>query len=68
MAKSDFDLTENDWIQIEAAASGCISGTSDEWPALRRAIEKVRGREFGSRKSADWMRGFCEAVMVWRWK
>lgn len=59
-------LSEHDWTQIEQAANGCISGTSDEWPDLRAAIEKVMGREFGLRQSAAWMRGFCEAVMVLR--
>ena len=66
MDKQDFGLNDHDWMQIEMAANGCISGTSDEWPDLRRAIEKVRGKEFGPRQSASWLRGFCEALMVWR--
>lgn len=57
-------MTEHDWLQIEMAASGCISGTSDDWPDLRRAIEKLTGRTFGLRKSADWLQGYCEAVMI----
>jgi hypothetical protein len=57
-------LTENDWIQIEQAAAGCISGTSDEWPALRRAIEKVTGKPFGMRRTANWLQGFCEGLMA----
>lgn len=58
------DLTESDWLQIEMAARGCISGTSDEWPNLRAAIEKITGRPFGPRKAASWLRGFCEGVMI----
>lgn len=38
------ELTDHDWLQIEQAAAGCVSGTSDEWPDLRAAIERVRVR------------------------
>lgn len=60
------DLTEHDWLQIEMAASGCISGTSDEWPHLRQAIEKLPGYEstFEHRKPASWLRGFCQEVLL----
>lgn len=58
------NLTESDWLQIEQAAAGCCSGTSDEWPALRMAIEKITGRPFGPRKMASWMQGFCEGVII----
>jgi hypothetical protein len=57
-------LTESDWLQIEMAAAGCIDGTSDQWPSLRAAIEKITGRPFGPRKTANWMQGFCEGVMI----
>lgn len=57
-------MTENDWIQIEQAASGCISGTSDEWPALRTAISKLTGKPFGDRKTASWLQGFCAGVLM----
>lgn len=57
-------LTEHDWLQIEQAASGCIDGTSDDWPHLRVAIEKVTGKPFGHRKCASWLRGFCEGVLI----
>lgn len=59
-------LTDHDWCQIEQAASGCISGTSDEWPDLVAAINKLRGQPLGLRKSADWLRGFCEALITLR--
>jgi len=58
------ELTEHDWLQIEQAAAGCISGTSDEWPDLRRAIEKVTGKPFEQRQSASWLQGFCEGVLI----
>lgn len=59
-------LSEHDWIQIEQAAGGCVSGTSDEWPALRHAIALMTGRPFVHIKSAAWLQGFCEAVMLTR--
>ena len=59
------NLTDHDWLQIEQAAAGCCnSGTSDEWPALRLAIENITGRPFGPRRTASWMQGFCEGVMI----
>jgi hypothetical protein len=58
------ELTESDWLQIEQAAAGCISGTSDEWPALRIAIEKIAGHPLCDRKCAAWLQGFCEGMML----
>lgn len=58
------ELTAHDWDQVVMAAKGCVSGTSDEWPHLRRAIAKLRGEPFGPRKGADWLRGFCEGVIL----
>jgi hypothetical protein len=57
-------LTESDWLQIEQAASGCISGTSDDWPALRHAVSLVLGHPLHHRKPAAWLQGFCEGVMI----
>jgi hypothetical protein len=56
-------LTADDWLQIEQAANGCISGTSDEWPALRRVIEKLRGEPMVYRQTAAWLSGFCIGVL-----
>jgi hypothetical protein len=58
------ELTEVEWLQIEQAARGGVSGTSDEWPALVAAIEKVRGKPLEMRRSASWLRGFCEGVII----
>lgn len=58
------DLNSHDWLQIEMAAKGCVSGTSDEWPHLVSAIQKIRGRPLEMRKCAAWLRGFCEAVLI----
>lgn len=55
-------LTDHDWLQIEMAAAGTVSGTSDEWPDLVAAINKVRGGSL-RRKPAAWLRGFCEALV-----
>jgi len=55
-------------LQIQQAARGCISGTSDEWPHLVAAIEEITGKQFVARKSASWLQGFCEAIMSMRAK
>jgi hypothetical protein len=58
-------LTESHWLQIEQAASGCISGTSDEWPELRDAIERLTSERM-TRRGADWLQGFCSGAMLMR--
>jgi len=62
------NLTEHDWSQIEMAARGCVSGTSDEWPELRVAIMKAsRNRDvFWIRRPASWLHGFCLGVLSQR--
>jgi len=61
-------MEPSDWLQIEQAAKGCVSGSSDEWPFLRAAIEKGSGDPdiFRFRKCSAWLRGFCEAVLIQR--
>ena len=59
-------LNYHDWLQIEQAASGCIDGTSDDWPALRHAIALITGQPFTYRKSAAWLQGFCEGILIQR--
>lgn len=34
-------LTDHDWLQIEQAANGCISGDLSEWPDLARAFKNL---------------------------
>lgn len=34
-------LTDHDWLQIEQASRGCISGSLYEWPHLMSAIDKA---------------------------
>jgi hypothetical protein len=58
-------LTDSDWLQIEMAAKGAVSGTSDDWPLLVKAVEKVTKRKL-MRRSAEWLRGFCEALLLTR--
>src|SRR5690606_15605788 len=60
------ELTADDWLQIEMAAKGCVSGTSDEWPALAAAIAKLRGKPFVRRVSSAWLEGFCMGAMSMR--
>ena len=60
------DLTERDWMHIEAAAAGFIDGESAEWPSVVRALEKVRQRPLPIRFPMIWLRGFCEGVVEMR--
>ena len=57
-------LDESDWIQIEMAARGCVSGSSDEWPLLVRAILRLTGDITFYPRPAIWLKGYCLAV--WR--
>ena len=34
------NISDNDILQIEQAARGCISGKLSEWPALYHALKK----------------------------
>lgn len=34
-------LNAHDWLQLEQAARGCVSGSLDEWPDLINAIVKA---------------------------
>ena len=34
-------LTEQDWLQVDSAARGCVSGTLGEWPALQAVFSKL---------------------------
>ena len=34
-------MTDRDWIQIEQAGKGCISGQLKEWPVLRGALWRL---------------------------
>jgi hypothetical protein len=34
-------LTDNDWVQVEQAALGCVSGTLGEWPVLSAALKRA---------------------------
>lgn len=34
-------LTKHDWLQVDQAYRGCVSGTLKEWPHLRHAFKKA---------------------------
>lgn len=34
-------LDDHDWVQIQQAVSGCISGTLSEWPHLQGVFSKL---------------------------
>jgi hypothetical protein len=57
-------LTPHDWLQIDQAARGCISGTSDEWPHLCNAIAKLTGRPLLFPEPSAWLRGFCSGILA----
>lgn len=60
------ELTADDWLQIEMAAKGCVSGVASEWPALAAAINKLRDKPIGPHVSSSWLQGFCEALVAGR--
>jgi len=35
------EIDEHSWLQIDAAARGCVSGTLEEWPHLDAALIKM---------------------------
>lgn len=35
------DLTDSEWLAIEMAARGCVSGRLKEWPLLASAFRKL---------------------------
>jgi hypothetical protein len=51
-------LTKNQLLQIQQASVN-ISGSSDEWPILREAIEIITGKPLEN-KSAKWLKDFCK--------
>ena len=51
-------LTGNQLLQIQQA-SVSISGSSDEWPILKEAIEIITGKPL-EKKSARWLKEFCK--------
>jgi hypothetical protein len=51
-------LTKNQLLQIQQA-SVSISGSSDEWPILKEAIEIITGEPL-EKRSARWLREFSK--------
>ncbi len=51
-------LTETQLLQIQQASVN-ISGSSDEWPMLKEAIEIITGKPL-EKKSARWLKEFCK--------
>lgn len=56
-------LSDHEWLQIEMAARGAISGELSEWPELVAVIEKVRGSKLQVWHSIEWCKGFCEGYL-----
>jgi hypothetical protein len=51
-------LTKNQLLQLQQASVN-ISGSSDEWPILKEAIEIITGEPLEN-KSARWLREFSK--------
>jgi hypothetical protein len=51
-------LTKNQLLQIQQASVN-ISGSSDEWPILKEAIEIITGEPL-EKKSSRWLKEFCK--------
>ncbi len=57
------ELTEHDWIQVEMAARGCVSGTLEEWPHLARALKRLGHEDLPSTTWAGELRRLCQLAM-----
>lgn len=57
------ELTESDWLQIEMAARGCVSGQLREWPKLQSALRKL-GLDAVDHMDAWYMRDVCNLAIM----
>lgn len=55
-------MTDHDWIQIEQAAKGCVSGTLDEWPHLKGALRRC-GVHLPKETTATALRIVCGQIV-----
>lgn len=55
-------MTVHDYLQIEMAAAGCVSGTLSEWPHLNNALKRV-GIELPSNTEAWGLRNLCQQLL-----
>lgn len=58
-------MNGHDWLQIEQAANGCVSGTLKEWPYLNIALRK-QGRYLDQEADASHMRWSCQEILKTR--
>lgn len=56
-------LTEHDWLQVDMAARGCISGRLHEWPHLGAAFERA-GITRNPAMASDVMRDMCRMMLM----
>lgn len=56
------DLSDDDLLQIEMAAKGCISGALVEWPRLRLAFDRLGLDSSGDMRSED-VREICRGIL-----
>jgi len=55
-------LDAEDWLQVEMASRGCVSGTLNEWTKLRRAM-LAAGLEAWPTMPSSAMRDVCRLLM-----
>ena len=52
------------WQRIKSCSEGGCDAGSDKYPDLTASITAISGYGFTARKSAKWMQGFCEGLMI----
>jgi hypothetical protein len=55
-------MSDHDFIQIDSAARGCVSGTLVEWPHLRAALDR-EGRRLPTDTPATELQAVCREIM-----
>jgi len=56
------NLTSSDWLQIEMASKGCVSGTLEEWPRLRKILNDLGLDSRGDMRSGD-VQDICRNIV-----
>lgn len=64
-------MNDHDWLQIEQAANGCISGDLSEWPHLALAFKKlgIKPHQLPGVSlipPASELRPFCQGIIAYR--
>lgn len=56
------DSKSHEYVQIDAAARGCVSGTLTEWPHLKHALRNA-GKHLPDNTPASELRRICAELL-----